>query len=349
MRRILVLLLAGSFLITAGSQTRADDAKALIETQKALTAAQTALTSTEEALRQCQAELTKTQKALSTTEAALTMTQNALKASTDDANMCRSALSAAQAKAVELESTKKVLNEVVRERAELEAKLKVSEDKRKKSEKTLKAISEELKKCPLSADSKNARTVEPAPKSSEKQKSVVFHNRASFFCERGGMPVAFGERPPVLIYPDMTIKFDDQGEYTISFAVESPQTDVTLNLDLAVPFFAPVGTIRPCSEVRMVEVIHGSPVGGQEMALYEARVTVPPIRIRANQGEKASETTQYYPTSVWAKGNSAGLALAYGCPKGPETIHIPVGGLACGVNFLHPRRSGTATVGTIVR
>lgn len=156
-----------------------------------------------------------------------------------------------------------------------------------------------------------------------------------------------GGRAPVQIYPDMTVEFDSKGNYWLSFAVESPQTDVTLNLEVKVPFEAPVGQLNGCTELRLVEEVPGSP----GMARYEAIVTIPPIRIPADKGVKTSTTRQYCEREIWKAGTSAGLALAYGCCDRPQISHI--------LNERKPEttsksiviatRNGTATVGSVIQ
>lgn len=183
---------------------------------------------------------------------------------------------------------------------------------------------------------------EEAPKPNP-SKLIVFLNRAGFHCGHG-LPTSPGGRPPVLIYPDMTIEFDSQGNYSVSFAVESPQSDVLLNLELLIPYSLLDESSKPS------ELVEGPPpaptltANEPKIEQSEALVVVPPIRIPSNKGEKVSETTQYFIKQVWARGNSAALARAY--PKGKQTTFVPISDKP---SADLPRRSGTATAGTIVK
>ena len=169
-------------------------------------------------------------------------------------------------------------------------------------------------------------------------KSIVFLNRASFHCDREPMPP--GGRPSILIYPDMTIEFDSLGNYSVSFAVESPKTDVTLNLEFLIPYTAQDETT---TESQLVE---GNPphvaVSESKREIREALVVVPPIRIPKD--EKSPDTTQYSGKQLWVRGHSVGLALAHS--KAQATTYVPASGKAT-VGL--PSRNGRAKAGTFVK
>lgn len=325
MRGIFVLLLACSFLSVAVSDVWADDTQTIMR----LFDANKVLTSDKDNLW---AQLLKAQQSLATTQAMLDKAQKELTTANENLCKCQIELSQERTKTAELECTKKAVGD-------LKTQLKKMKEKAARAEKKLKRT------LPHTQKEDGKVNIEKQP---EKVMSIIFHNRASFLCERGGMPSSLDGRPAVLIHPDMKIDFDSQGEYSISFAVESPQTDVTLNLEFVVPFYAPVEKITSWHEVVARDLVP-SPESGMGLVNYEARVVVPPIRISSNKGAIASETTQYYEKRVWASGNSAGLALVYECTKNKETLHIPVGVNVARIDSGSPRRSGTATIGTIVK
>ncbi|MFO1046251.1 MAG: hypothetical protein U0941_31115 [Planctomycetaceae bacterium] len=197
-----------------------------------------------------------------------------------------------------------------------------------------------LASCCLNVMDSILQAEEPKPQ----LKSIVFLNRASSYCERGELSTSPGGRPSVLIYPDMTIEYDSQGNYSVSFAVESPRTDVTLNLELVVPFSSTAE--KPIANSAKIVEGNAPPTHSEDpkKIYYEAQVVVPPILIPSNKGDKVSDTRQYNGKQVWVRGNSVGLALAY--PTSQMTTYVPISGKAAGAL---PRRSGRTTLGTIVK